>query len=67
MFANMLEKPGLTFEDWGPVVVKHGATVHMWTANFGRKEFPSWRGVKRLECQRRRRERRIKKTATAKR
>ena len=33
-------------------MVKHGATVHMWTvfgANFGRKEFPHWRGVKRLE------------------
>lgn len=44
--------PGLNFEDWGPVVVKHGATVHMWTVfgvNFGRKEFPHWRGVKRLE------------------
>ena len=45
--------PGLQFEDWGPVVVKHGATVHMWTAfgpTVGRKEFPHWRGVKRLEC-----------------
>lgn len=45
--------PGLKFEDWGPVVVKHGATIHMWTAfgsNFGRKEFPHWRGIKRLEC-----------------
>ena len=44
--------PGLNFEDWGPVVVKHGSTVHMWTVfgvNFGRKEFPHWRGVKRLE------------------
>ena len=43
---------GIKFEDWGPVVVKHGATVHMWTVfgpNFGRQEFPHWRGVKRLE------------------
>ena len=44
--------PGLKFEDWGPVVVKHGATVHMWTVfgvNFGRQEFPHWRGIKKLE------------------
>jgi len=44
--------PALKFEDWGPVVVKHGATVHMWTAfgvNCGRQEFPHWRGIKRLE------------------
>ena len=47
-----MDIPGLQFDDWGPVIVKHGTTVHMWTAygrNFGRKEFPHWRGVKRLE------------------
>ena len=42
-----MDIPGLKFEDWGPVIVKHGSTVHMWTAygpNFGRTEFPDWRG-----------------------
>ena len=47
-----MDIPGLKFDDWGPVIVKHGTTVHMWTAygnNFGRKEFPTWRGTKKAE------------------
>ena len=45
-----MDIPGLQFDDWGPVIVKHGTTVHMWTAygnNFGRREFPTWRGTKK--------------------
>ncbi|MAR66843.1 MAG: hypothetical protein CL833_06275 [Crocinitomicaceae bacterium] len=45
---------GLKFEDWGQVIVKHGSTVHMWTAygpGFGRTEFPDWRGTKRVELE----------------
>ena len=37
---------GLTFEDYGPVYVKHGVAMHLHSVygkNFGRKEFPSWR------------------------
>ena len=51
-YVNQMEIPGLKFEDWGPVIVKHGSTVHMWTAygsNFGRTEFPDWRGTKKAE------------------
>jgi len=47
-----MDIPGLKFDDWGPVIVKHGTTVHMWTAygnNFGRREFPTWRGTKKAE------------------
>tara|TARA_B100000214_G_scaffold280114_1_gene209820 strand:+ start:737 stop:2329 length:1593 start_codon:yes stop_codon:yes gene_type:complete len=47
-----MDIPGLQFDDWGPVVVKHGTTIHMWTAygnRFGRREFPSWRGTKKAE------------------
>lgn len=43
--------PGLSFDDWGPVVIKHGTTMHLWTAygpGFGRSEFPDWRGTKRI-------------------
>jgi len=49
-----MDIPGLKFDDWGPVVVKHGTTVHMWTAygpNFGRTEFPTWRGTKKAVFQ----------------
>jgi len=49
-YVNQMDIPGLKFEDWGPVIVKHGSTVHMWTAygsNFGRTEFPDWRGTKK--------------------
>jgi ankyrin repeat protein/class 3 adenylate cyclase len=51
-YVNQMDIPGLKFEDWGPVIVKHGSTVHMWTAygpNFGRTEFPTWRGTKKAE------------------
>ena len=51
-YVNQMDIPGLKFEDWGPVIVKHGSTVHMWTAygsNFGRTEFPHWRGTKKAE------------------
>ena len=51
-YVNEMDIPGLKFEDWGPVVVKHGSTVHMWTAygpGFGRTEFPHWRGTKKAE------------------
>ena len=51
-YVNQMDIPGLKFEDWGPVIVKHGSTVHMWTAygpNFGRTEFPDWRGTKKAE------------------
>ena len=49
-----MDIPGLKFEDWGQVIVKHGSTVHMWTAygpGFGRTEFPDWRGTKRVELE----------------
>ena len=51
-YVNQMDIPSLKFEDWGPVIVKHGSTVHMWTAygsNFGRTEFPDWRGTKKAE------------------
>ncbi len=51
-YVNQMDIPGLKFDDWGQVVVKHGSTVHMWTAygpNFGRTEFPDWRGTKKAE------------------
>lgn len=51
-YVNQMEIPGLKFDDWGSVIVKHGSTVHMWTAygpNFGRTEFPDWRGTKKAE------------------
>ena len=51
-YVNQMDIPGLKFDDWGPVIVKHGSTVHMWTAygnNFGRREFPTWRGTKKAE------------------
>tara|TARA_Y100001963_G_scaffold9555_1_gene12261 strand:- start:261 stop:1811 length:1551 start_codon:yes stop_codon:yes gene_type:complete len=51
-YVNQMDIPGLKFDDWGPVIVKHGSTVHMWTAygpNFGRTEFPTWRGTKKAE------------------
>jgi len=51
-YVNQMDIPGLKFDDWGPVIVKHGSTVHMWTAygpNFGRTEFPDWRGTKKAE------------------
>tara|TARA_R100000008_G_scaffold84743_1_gene72952 strand:- start:1495 stop:3039 length:1545 start_codon:yes stop_codon:yes gene_type:complete len=47
-----MDIPGLKFDDWGQVIVKHGTTVHMWTAygpGFGRTEFPDWRGTKKAE------------------
>ena len=54
VYMNVSEMgiPGLKFEDWGPVIVKHGSTVHLHTAygpNFGRTEFPDWRGTKKAE------------------
>ena len=52
MNVSEMDIPGLKFEDWGPVVVKHGSTVHLHTAfgsNFGRTEFPDWRGTKKAE------------------
>ncbi len=51
-YVNEMDIPGLKFDDWGQVIVKHGSTVHMWTAygpNFGRTEFPHWRGTKKAE------------------
>ena len=51
-YVNQMEIPGLKFDDWGSVIVKHGSTVHMWTAygpNFGRTEFPDWRGTKKAD------------------
>ena len=47
-----MDIPGLKFEDWGQVFVKHGTTVHLHTAygpGFGRTEFPDWRGTKKAE------------------
>jgi len=54
VYTNVSEMdiPGLKFEDWGQVFVKHGTTVHLHTAHgpgFGRTEFPSWRGTKKAE------------------
>lgn len=52
MNVSEMDIPGLTFDDWGPVIVKHGSTVHLHTAygsNFGRTEFPDWRGTKKAE------------------
>ena len=52
MNVSEMDIPGLKFEDWGPVIVKHGSTVHLHTAygsNFGRTEFPDWRGTKKAE------------------
>ena len=52
MHVSEMDIPGLKFEDWGPVIVKHGSTVHIHTAygsNFGRTEFPDWRGTKKAE------------------
>ena len=51
-YVNEMEIPGLEFDDWGSVLVKHGAMIHMWTAygpGFGRKEFPHWRGTKKID------------------
>lgn len=53
-YVCQMDIPGLKFEDWGQVIVKHGSTVHMWTAygpGFGRTEFPDWRGTKRVELE----------------
>ena len=52
MNVSEMDIPGLKFEDWGPVIVKHGSTVHLYTAygsNFGRTEFPDWRGTRKAE------------------
>jgi ankyrin repeat protein/class 3 adenylate cyclase len=52
MNVSEMDIPGLKFEDWGQVFVKHGSTVHLHTAygpGFGRTEFPDWRGTKRAE------------------
>ena len=52
MNVSEMDIPGLKFEDWGPVIVKHGSTVHLYTAygpGFGRTEFPDWRGTKKAE------------------
>ena len=54
VYMNVCEMdiPGLKFEDWGQVFVKHGTTVHLHTAygpGFGRTEFPDWRGTKKAE------------------
>jgi len=54
VYINVCEMdiPGLKFEDWGQVFVKHGTTVHLHTAygpGFGRTEFPDWRGTKKAE------------------
>ena len=52
MNVSEMDIPGLKFEDWGPVIVKHGSTVHLHTAygsSFGRTEFPDWRGTKKAE------------------
>ena len=51
-YVYEMQIPGLKFDDWGQVIVKHGTTVHMWTAygpGFGRTEFPDWRGTKKAE------------------
>ena len=51
-YVNEMDIPGLEFDDWGSVLVKHGAMIHMWTAygpGFGRKEFPHWRGTKKID------------------
>jgi len=50
--VSEMDIPGLKFEDWGQVFVKHGTTVHIHTAygpGFGRTEFPDWRGTKKAE------------------
>ena len=50
--VSEMDIPGLKFEDWGQVFVKHGTTVHLHTAygpGFGRTEFPDWRGTKKAE------------------
>ena len=52
MNVSEMDIPGLKFEDWGQVFVKHGSTVHLHTAygpGFGRTEFPDWRGTKKAE------------------
>jgi len=52
MNVSEMDIPGLKFEDWGQVFVKHGTTVHLHTAygsGFGRTEFPDWRGTKKAE------------------
>jgi len=52
MNVSEMDVPGLKFEDWGQVFVKHGTTVHLHTAygpGFGRTEFPDWRGTKKAE------------------
>ena len=52
MSVGEMDIPGLKFEDWGQVFVKHGSTVHLHTAygpGFGRTEFPDWRGTKKAE------------------
>ncbi len=51
-YVNSMSIHGLKFDDWGQVKVKHGTTLHLWTAygnNFGRNEFPTWRGNKRVD------------------
>ena len=52
MNVSEMDIPGLKFEDWGQVFVKHGSTIHLHTAygpGFGRTEFPDWRGTKKAE------------------
>jgi len=52
LHVSEMDVPSLKFEDWGPVFVKHGSTVHLHTAygnGFGRTEFPDWRGTKKAE------------------
>ena len=44
--SHVVSMPGLNFEDYGQVYVKHGVAMHLWSIygnKFGRQEFPSWR------------------------
>ena len=46
VFYHISDMKGLQFEDYGPVFVKHGMSMHLQSVygpNFGRKEFPHWR------------------------
>mgnify|MGYP003148761905 FL=1 len=46
VFYHINDMKGLQFEDYGPVFVKHGMSMHLqsvYGSNFGRKEFPHWR------------------------
>ena len=46
VFYHINNMKGLQFEDYGPVFVKHGVSMHLqsvYGSNYGRKEFPHWR------------------------